>query len=102
MKTTLHGNLPLSTYPTPGAKVTEGGLVELCCVRGVAFGRHINIQATLNLNTGEVLLFSPDGFVGTWRMGDLVAAHVAGQTAREHLLRDHSAMQEDAHVAQAH
>jgi hypothetical protein len=102
MKTTLHGKLPLTIYPPLGARVTEGGRVELCCVRGDALGRHINIQVTLDLNTGEVLLFSPDGFVGTWRMGDLVAAHIAGQMAREPLLRAHLDMVEDDDVAQAH
>lgn len=102
MKTTLHGKLPLQIYPAQDARVTEGGRVEVCCVRGIALGRHVNIQATLDLNTGEVLLFSPDGFVGAFRMGDLVVAHVAGQTARAELLRACNSMGEDVHVAQTH
>jgi len=104
MKTTLHGNLhQLQIYPPKGLLVTEGGRVEVCRVRGVAIDQFINVEVSLDVNTGEVLLFSPDGFVGAYRMGDLVAAHVAGRrTAREQRQRLNSAMEEDSDVAQAH
>lgn len=77
MISTIHGRLPLVIYPEVELDVSPGGRAEICRVRGDALGQRINIQVTLNVNTGELLLMSPDGLVGAFRMGDLVAAHIS-------------------------
>lgn len=100
MRTTLHGDLPVVIEMTKEIPVSIGGRAELCRMRGVALGNHVNVTVTLDVSTGEVLLFSPDGFVGSFRMGDLVAAQVAGQVARAQKQREHA--KEDGHVARAH
>jgi hypothetical protein len=94
MKSSLHGDLDVLIYPVREIPVTVGGRADLCTVRGVVMGHQINTTITLDVNTGEVLLFSPDLFVGAFRLGDLITAHVMGQMAR--------AQQEERHAAQAH
>lgn len=94
MKSTLYGDLDVIVYPVKELPVTVGGRAELCTVRGEVMGHRINTVITLDVNTGEVLLFSPDLFVGTFRLGDLITAHVIRQMAQ--------AQQEGRHAAQTH
>jgi hypothetical protein len=94
MKSTLYGELDVLIYPVREIPVTQGGRAELCTVRGMVMGQRINTTITLDVNTGEVLLFSPDCFAGAFRLGDLITAHVANQMAR--------AQQEGRHAAQTH
>ena len=94
MRSTLHGDLDVIVYPVKEIPVTVGGRAELCTVRGTVMGHRVNTTITLDVNSGEVLLFSPDSFAGSFRLGDLIAAHVANQVAR--------AQQEVRHAAQAH
>lgn len=94
MKSTLYGDLDAIVYPTEEIPVTVGGRAELCTVRGTVMGQRVNITITLDVNTGEALLFSPDGYCGAFRLGDLITAHVANQLAR--------AQQEGRYAAQAH
>ena len=97
MISTLYGRLPLLIYPEPGQFVTPGGRTEICKVRGEALGQRINVQVTLDVNTGELLLMSPDGFVGSFRMGDLVAAHM--QQLLAIAMRERLANKEGSHAS---
>jgi hypothetical protein len=45
--------------------VSEGGRAQICTVRGEALGQRVNAQITLDVNTGELLIMSPDNFVGS-------------------------------------
>lgn len=92
MISTLHGELPLIAYPADGLPVTESGRSKVCTVRGQVFGQFLNVEVSLNLNTGELLIMSPDCMVGAIRLGDLVVSH-----AQQALVRS----QGEAH-AQAH
>jgi hypothetical protein len=86
MISALHGVLPLMLYPAEGLQVSMRGRAEICKVRGEALGQRINAQITLDCDTGELLIMSPDNFVGSFRIGDLIAAHVQmriGIAARE-------------------
>lgn len=94
MRSSLYGDLDVIVYPVKEIPVTVGGRAELCTVRGRVMGHRINTTITLDVNSGEVLLFSPDGFVGAFRLGDLITAHVANQIAR--------AQQEGRYATQAH
>lgn len=76
MISTIHGDLPLILYPAEGLQVSMRGRAEICKVRGEALGQPLNVAITLDTNTGELLLMSPDNFVGAFRIGDLIAAHV--------------------------
>lgn len=81
MISTIHGHLPLVLHPTEELPVSMGGRAEICKVRGQALGHHLNVAITLDVNTGELLLMSPDGFVGSFRIGDLIAAHLQHRLA---------------------
>lgn len=81
MISTLHGRLALIVYPDKGLTVTPGGRTAICTVRGEALGQRVNCDITLDLHTGELLIMSPDNFVGAFRLGDLVTAHVTRQVA---------------------
>lgn len=76
MISTLHGRLPLVIYPEVDLDVSPGGRARICNVRGEALGQRLNVQVTLDVNTGELLLFTPDRFVGAFRLGDLVVAQL--------------------------
>lgn len=82
MISTIHGHLPLVLSPTQELPVTTGGRAEICNVRGQALGQYLNVQITLDVNTGELLLMSPDNFIGSFRIGDLIAAHLQSRLAR--------------------
>lgn len=82
MISTIYGHLPLVVYPQQELPVTQGGRAQVCKVRGGALGHQVNVEVTLDVNTGELLLMSPDGFVGGFRLGDLVTAHLHHQMAR--------------------
>ena len=82
MISTIHGHLPLIVYPADGLPVSMRGRAEICKVRGEAFGQHLNVQITLDVNNGELLVMSPDSFVGSFRLGDLIAAHVQTRLTR--------------------
>ncbi|MGA0569621.1 hypothetical protein ACO2Q9_02750 [Variovorax sp. VNK109] len=99
MITTLHGKQDLLVYPTAHVEVSPSGRVQLCTIRGEALGRKLNVAVHLDVNTGEVLLFSPKAFVGTFRLGDLVMA----QLTRE-LFEERRELQEmgGGNAAQAH
>ncbi|MBI2770015.1 MAG: hypothetical protein HYX47_10355 [Burkholderiales bacterium] len=73
---TIHGVLPLVLSPAKEVPVTEHGRMDICRVRGEAFGQPVNVQITLNTHTGELMLFSPDYMVGAFRIGDLISAHI--------------------------
>jgi hypothetical protein len=93
MISTIHGNLPLVILPTEELPVTMGGRAEICKVRGQALGHYLNVAITLDVNTGELLLMSPDNFVGSFRIGDLIAAHLQNrlvQMAHEREGREHA------------
>lgn len=96
MISTLHGNLPLTVYPAADLLVNMRGRAEICTVRGSALGHRVNVSVSLDANTGEFLLFSPDGFTGSFRLGDLIAAQLAQQLARAAHER------ETVHAAQTH
>lgn len=81
MISTLHGELPLIVYPAEGMAISMRGRAEVCKVRGQAFGQHLNVLITLDVNSGELLITSPDHFVGSFRIGDLIAAHVQQRVA---------------------
>jgi len=85
---TLHGRLPLAIFPNPDADLSPRGRMQICRVRGPAFGQDLNIEITLDTDTGEILLMSPDSFVGSFRLGDLVAAQVSQMVARAQRERD--------------
>jgi hypothetical protein len=76
MISTIHGDLALTIYPTEELPITMGGRAEICKVRGQALGQYLNVQITLDVNSGELLLMSPDNFVGSFCIGDLIAAHL--------------------------
>lgn len=76
MISTIHGHLPLVVHPAEELAVTTAGRAEICKVRGQALGQYLNVQITLDVNTGELLLMTPDYFVGSFRIGDLIAAHL--------------------------
>jgi len=97
MISTLHGKLPLLVYPAEQLEVSPAGRVTICRIRGEALGQYLNIQVTLDLNSGELVLLSPDGMAGAFRLGDLVAAHVQQSAALA--LRER---QEAEHAARAH
>jgi len=78
---TFHGQLPLVVTVTEHPQISAGGRVDLCKVQGAALGQYINAQVTLDVNTGELLLMSPDGFVGSFRLGDLIVSHVQHMSA---------------------
>lgn len=98
MISTLYGRLPLAIYPELELPVTVGGRAEICKVRGEALGHRINVQVTLDVNTGELLLMTPDGFVGSFRMGDLIAAHLQ----RQQMLAMEERRAQEAADARAH
>ena len=99
MISTLHGRLSLAIFPNPDADLSPRGRMQICRVRGSAFGQeHVNIEVTLDTDTGEILLMSPDNFVGSFRMGDLVAAQLSQMVARAQRERE----EEGSHVAPTH
>lgn len=98
MKSTLHGDLSLQLSTPAELPISRGGRVDICTVRGKALGQYVNVAVTLDVHTGEVLLMGPGTFVGAFRMGDLVAAHLVQQINREQAQR----AVEDGHAAQAH
>lgn len=80
MISTLHGNLDLTA--TAEDVVLQPGDFQhrratLCRIRGTALGQPVNMQLVFDLDTGEMLLFSPDGFNGAFRVGDMVVAQTA-------------------------
>lgn len=86
MISTLHGNLPLTIQPNAELAVSlNSAQAYICTVRGIALNRHVNVRVTLNVDTGELLLFSPEAMVGAFRLGDLIAAQLAHQAARAQL-----------------
>lgn len=95
----MHGDLPVVIEMAKEIPVSMGGRAELCRISGRALGHLVNVTVTLDVSTGEVLLFSPDSFVGSFRMGDLVAAQVASQVARAQKQREY---EEGGHAARAH
>lgn len=97
MISTLHGKLPLYIVPDEDVPVSMRGRMQICKVRGNAFGQNLNFEISLDVETGEMLLMAPDAFVGSFRLGDLIAAQVSQMVARAQRERS----QEDAH-AQAH
>ena len=96
MLSTLHGHLALTIDPIKEIPLSMGGRAEICTIRGEAFGCSLNVNVTLDVNTGELLLFSPDAIVGSFRLGDLIAAQVAAQIAKAQRAR------EEGQYAQAH
>ena len=82
MISTLHGQLPLVIYPNPDLDVSAFGRVRICKVRGQALGHHLNFEISLNVDTGEVLLMEPGAFIGSFRIGDLIAAQVTQMICR--------------------
>lgn len=97
MISTLLGKLPLTLFPTPELEVSERGRAQICTVRGEVLGQRVNAQITLDVNSGEVLIMTPGNFVGSFRIGDLVAAHV--QTCVAYAMRER---QEAGDAAQTH
>ncbi len=91
MISTIHGELPLTIHPTEELPVTMAGRAEICKVRGQALGQYLNVQITLDVNSGELLLMSPDNFVGAFRLGDLIAAHVQTRLAQAVRQREEAA-----------
>jgi hypothetical protein len=85
---TLHGKLPLNIIPDEDAAVSMRNRIHVCKVRGKALGQHLNFEITLDANTGEMLLMSPDGFVGAFRIGDLIVAQVSQMLARAQREKD--------------
>lgn len=83
MISTLHGVLPLTVQPAEGVNVNMRGLAEVCKVLGVALGQHVNVRVMLDATSGELLFFSPDAQVGTFRLGDLIAAQLTMLMARK-------------------
>lgn len=97
MISTLHGKLPLQIYPDKDASVSMRGRMHICKVRGNALGQNLNIEITLDVNTGEFLLMAPDAFVGSFRMGDLIAAQLAQMVARAQRERTEEACHAQTH-----
>jgi hypothetical protein len=78
---TLLGQLPVIMYPAPELEISASGRAHICTVRGEVLNQPVNVQFTLDVNTGELLILSPGNFVGSFRIGDLLAAHVQKQMA---------------------
>jgi hypothetical protein len=94
---TLHGKLPLCIIPDDDVPVSMRGRMQICKVRGNAFGQNLNFEISLDIQTGEMLLMAPDAFVGSFRLGDLIAAQVTQMVARAQRERDQEAGHAQAH-----
>lgn len=79
MKSTLHGDLDVVIHPALPSPLQVGRRIEICRVRGRALGQPVNTLVSLDLETGEVLLWTPGGSPGAFRLGDLIAAQVTQQ-----------------------
>jgi hypothetical protein len=97
---TIFGQLPVLLYPAPGLDVSEQGRTQICTVRGEVLGQHVNAQFTLDVNTGELLIMTPGNFIGSFRMGDLLAAHM--QKCLAYAVREREVEVEDGHAPQTH
>ena len=82
MISTLHGDLPVYIIPDEDAVLTKRGRLHICKVHGKALGHYVNFEITLDVHTGEMLLMSPDAFIGAFRLGDLLVSQVAQMKAR--------------------
>lgn len=85
MISTLHGTLDLTAIAED--VVLQPGdhhhrRATLCRIRGTALGQPVNMQLVFDLDTGEMMLFSPDGFNGAFRVGDMVVAQTAMQVQK--------------------
>lgn len=85
MISTLHGTLDLTAIAED--LVLQPGdhhhrRATLCRIRGKALGQPVNMQLVFDLDTGEMMLFSPDGFNGSFRIGDMVMAQIAMQVQK--------------------
>lgn len=78
---TLYGQIPVDLKPVDGLS-TSGKRADICTLRGEVLGQTINSRLMLDLETGEILLSSPDNFVGAFRLGDLIINHIAAQIGR--------------------
>ncbi len=97
MISSLHGHLPLCIEPDEALPVSMRGRLQICRVRGTALGQRLNFQVSLDVETGEFLLMSPDSFVGSFRLGDLVVAQVTQTVARAQRERSLEAPHAKAH-----
>ena len=97
MISTLHGKLPIYLIPNEDIPVSMRGRLHICKVRGNAFGQIVNFDLTLDVGTGEFLLMAPDMFVGSFRLGDLVAAQLSQMVARAQRERSEEAVHAQAH-----
>lgn len=93
MISTIHGQLHAQLVPHASLQVTPAGRAEVCAMRGEVMGLPVNVTVTLDTETGEVLLLSPDGFCGVLRLGDMLVEHVAmklAHAARERMEAAHA------------
>lgn len=96
MISTLHGDLDVIATAVdlvvPADSPRRRG--TLCRIRGTVLGQPVNMELVADLETGELMLFSPDGFNGSFRLGDLLVAQVTLQLQK--------AMAERAELGGAH
>lgn len=79
MISTLHGNLDVCVTPedtTPRPHPSGHHRATLCRIRGTVLGQVVNMHLVFDLTTGEMMLFSPSGFNGAFRVGDMVVAQI--------------------------
>jgi hypothetical protein len=93
----LHGSLPLTIEPEEELPVSMRGRLQICRVRGTALGQRLDFQVSLDVKTGEFLLMSPDTFVGSFRLGDLIVAQATQMVARAQRERSLEAPHAKAH-----
>lgn len=95
----LHGPIPVDLQLVSDQQAS-GKRHDICTLRGEVLGQVINSRLMLDLETGEILLSSPDNFVGAFRLGDLIINHVAAQIGRAQADRLSQTM--EGRNAQAH
>lgn len=96
---TLHGPIPLDLQLVNDQQPSNTRH-DICTLRGEVLGQTVNCRLMLDLETGELLLSSPDNFLGMFRLGDMVISNVASQIGRAQADLLHKAM--EGGNAQAH
>lgn len=81
MISTLHGTLDVTATAVDLVIHADSTRrrATLCRIRGRVLGMPQNLELVLDLDTGELMLFSPEGFTGSFRLGDLLVAQATYQ-----------------------
>lgn len=81
MISTLHGDLDViaTAMDLVIPADSQRRRASMCRIRGTVLGQPVNMELVCDLDTGELMLFSPDGFNGSFRLGDMLVAEVTLQ-----------------------